>query len=100
VLAQLVLDAKDTFQPQFDPSLPTRMQGFRGGASQRGRDAAGESDADSPSVPLNARASLQCRPLLQHGQHRCNPFLHFAPIDDHVDGALLQQEFRALETLR
>ena len=38
--------------------------------------------------------------FLQQGQEGCQLVAHFAPVDDHVDGAFLEQEFGALEAFR
>src|SRR6267378_4429437 len=40
------------------------------------------------------------RQLQQQPQQRRDPVAHLAAVDDHVDGAVLEQEFAALEALR
>ena len=56
--------------------------------------------------PLRERAGhgaslMQRRPRLfqQHAQQRCDPLAHVAPVDDHVERAVIEQELAALEAL-
>ena len=39
--------------------------------------------------------------LVRHQSHQMRQLrAHFAPVHDHIDGTLLQQEFRTLEAFR
>src|SRR5690606_13069537 len=53
------------------------------------------------SLPAKRRPALLLqRPAGEHGQEARDGVAHLAPVHDHVEGAVLEEELAALETLR